>query len=103
MTIVMAYNTVIDPADSVNLPHFACPTNHPWLINKKLSSSQTVPNGVKIDGSGRIDVRIPKSTTGAGGRASGWMPGTATNYDTKYNAVTISAFCTSSAADGYQA
>ena len=68
----------------------------------ELSPSQKVPNGVQVDEPGSVSVMITDPTAGPGGLASGWRSGTATNWG-KYDSVTVSAVCTSSADAGYKA
>ena len=101
-TTVVAYRGAIGWNQTVEVPRFACPTDKPWLVDVDMSPSYMVPHGVAVDEPGTISVAIMEPSAGPGGLASGWTSGTATNW-AKYALVTVSAVCTSSAADGYQA
>ena len=101
-TTVVAYQGGISWLQSEDLRYFVCPTDYPWLVNMQLSPSQKVLNGVKVDGPVSITVSISDSHAGPGGLVSGWTSGTATNWG-KYDSVTVSAVCTSSADAGYKA
>ena len=102
-TDVMAYQRVLYPGETAGLtPAFTCPTDHPWLVNKKLSSAGTVPNGLKVyEATSRIS--IPGPSAGPGGLASGWTFGYVKNWGQKIDHLTIFATCTNSADAGYKA
>ncbi|HEY5980064.1 MAG TPA: hypothetical protein VIT41_10560 [Microlunatus sp.] len=103
-TRVVAYQASLDMWQSVTLPAFACPADQPWLVNTELVHNRVVPNGVIVDEPGGVGVTILEAAPGPDGLASGWRSGsgTATNWGTR-NTVTISAVCTSTAADAYPA
>ena len=98
-TTVVAYQGGISWMQSVDLRYFFCPSDYPWLVNVELSPGQRVPNGVKVDEPGSVSVMITDPYAGPGGLVSGWTSGTATNWE-RYDAVTVSAVCTSSADAG---
>lgn len=102
-TDVMAYQRTLYPGETAGLtPAFTCPTDHPWLVNKKLSSANTVPNGLEVNGA-TSRISIPSPSAGPGGLASGWTFGYVKNWGQKNDHLTIFAICTNSADAGYKA
>ena len=101
-TTVVAYHNDVAPGEMASLPAFFCSPDQPYLVNKKLSPGNEVPNGVQVEAR-TATVRIHPPANGRGGLAIGWTYGMMENHGSRDDSVTVSIVCTSSAADGYQA
>ncbi len=101
VTSVVAYQGYMNSLESVTLPAFACPADHPWLLNQDLSRGRLVPRGVVVDEPGGIGVSIFDATPDTHGRAIGWWSGSATNWGFRQT-LTVSAVCTDNPAASYQ-
>jgi hypothetical protein len=101
VTSVVAHTRYMNSLESVTLPAFACPADHPWLLNQDLSRGRLVPRGVVVDEPGGIGVSIFDAAGDAHGRAIGWRSGSATNWGFFRQTLTVSALCTDNPAAGY--
>ena len=102
LTTVVAYSAYLNTTQSVSLPAFACPPEHPWLLNPNLSPGRIVPRGVAINEPGGIGVTIFDAARDPERRAVGWRSGSATNWGFR-QILTVSAVCTNNPAGSYQA
>ncbi|MFF3019347.1 hypothetical protein [Streptomyces sp. NPDC057939] len=90
---------------TIPIPGFLCPTDHPWLVGQNYSGGENVPRGVEVVQAGaNIAVAIEEQQPVLEGLATGWTGSSlhsATNWDVRTHALELWAHCTSDASRGY--
>lgn len=102
---LLVYRDQLKGLQSVRLPDYQCPADHPWLENVNLAPGRIVPPGVSVDEPGSVGVTIDGPTTGVANLTVGWSSdeSSATNWDINPHLLSIYATCTNEQSQGYPA